>query len=220
MGSLIAKEEAVPARGPQHALRKQKSQEAANLCKSQKPNKTIGVAKFDLLGDVQIIHLGTETVQRVIHAMTTEGCETRPAGESSFWKICIKTTSAGAGRKAQAESEAEEIDDLMYIKETISLCKASGAYVGSEHVNNSDDGMVDVWDGEELHMRIDADHDSNLESLSGGDYMLVLKRETKRFPDEEIEQKFIAGEVDYTVMEEANKKAVIVQEWHAPITMP
>jgi len=202
-----------------HTLRKQKSQEAASLSASLAPNQVLGYATFpEPLGKVQIVHLGQESQRMTIHAMTTDGCKTIDGPEEVIEKLVIKQVKTAKGRCAEAEAEAAKIDDLIYMKENVSLRRLSdGHWITSTEVSSSTGGDVDVWNGENLHMT--CRDGPEIQLLGGGDYMLAIKRTTQRFPDEKLEQDFIAGKVDYTVYEEDKQKKTNVQEWHAAIEM-
>ena len=74
-------------------------------------------------------------------------------------------------------------NDLMYIKETISLTSTStGEWFGSEMLNVSDDGVLDVWDGHPVTLRIGSEQFTKmLAALREGDCRLMVKTEVSTF---------------------------------------
>jgi hypothetical protein len=122
-------------------------------------------------------HLGRAVFRNGFHVdLFDEGTET--VDSSLVQKIGLHVTSGGQlGRKAKVEAAKPE--DLVYIKEEVSLRNArTGELIGDESISNSADGTLDVWDGEDLVIRRRIS--STSAPTQAKDWKLVIRRQTKR----------------------------------------
>jgi len=105
---------------------------------------------------------------------------------------------------------------LMYIKEDLIVRRiADKVCVGSRSINNSADGHVDIWDGEDVSILLDPEAPP---SSLPGKYELMIRRQTVLFPPEELNSAVCLGDdaaiVAMLAWKEANDKK---EEWLATL---